>query len=113
MPFLSRSATRVLTLSLLCSTGAYAQGGATSSITGVVKDTAGGVIPGASVVVSSNSTGTKFEAVTNTSGTYSVPALSAAKKTKRRSASVAPTQKPSSATTDWTRTPRALSLIHI
>src|SRR5918993_277201 len=56
---------------------ATAQGGATSSITGVVKDEGGGVLPGVTVVVVSNATGTKSEAVTNNSGTYSVPALSA------------------------------------
>ena len=36
------------------------QGGATSSITGVVQDAAGGVIPGATVVAASNATGTKY-----------------------------------------------------
>jgi len=51
------------------------QGGATSSISGVVKDSAGGVIPGASVVVTSNATGTKFDAVTNSTGAFNVPAL--------------------------------------
>jgi hypothetical protein len=54
----------------------HAQGGATSSISGVVNDSAGGVIPGASVVVTSNATGTKFEAVTNSTGAFNVPALS-------------------------------------
>jgi hypothetical protein len=54
---------------------AHAQ--ATSSIAGVVKDSAGGVIPGANVVVASNATGTKFEAVTSTDGGYNVPALTA------------------------------------
>ena len=44
---------------------ALAQGGATSSISGVVTDAGGGVLPGATVVVTSNATGTKFEAVTN------------------------------------------------
>ena len=56
---------------------AGAQGGATSSITGVVKDDGGGVLPGATVVVVSNATGSKFEAVTNNSGAYGVPALAA------------------------------------
>ena len=48
---------------LLLATPAYAlpsadgQGGVTSSISGTVVDTAGGVIPGASVVVTSNATG--------------------------------------------------------
>src|SRR5919109_2270014 len=55
---------------------AAAQGGATSSITGVVKDTEGGVIPGVTVVVISNATRGEFEAVTNRSGAYTVPALS-------------------------------------
>src|SRR5262245_35054511 len=53
------------------------QAGATSTISGVVTDAAGGVIPGANVVVTSNATGTNFEAVTTSAGTYSVPALSA------------------------------------
>ena len=56
---------------------ALAQGGATSSITGVVKDEGGGVLPGVSVVVASSATGSKFEATTNNSGAYSVPSLSA------------------------------------
>ena len=56
---------------------AWAQGGATSSISGVVKDEGGGVLPGVSVVVASTATGSKFEATTNNSGTYSVPSLSA------------------------------------
>ena len=46
-----------------------------SSISGLVVDTAGGAIPGASVVVESTATGTKFEAVTNGTGAFSVPAL--------------------------------------
>src|SRR5688572_23067765 len=62
---------------LTAATPAVAQGGATSSITGVVKDEGGGVLPGVTVVVASNATGAKSEAVTNNSGTYSVPALSA------------------------------------
>ena len=35
------------------------------------------MLPGATVVVTSNATGTKSEAITNDSGAYSVPALSA------------------------------------
>lgn len=56
---------------------AGAQGSATSSISGVVKDSGGGVIPGASVVVTSNATDTRFETITNSTGAYSVPALPA------------------------------------
>ena len=54
-----------------------AQGGATSTINGVVKDEGGGVLPGATVVAASSATGTKFEAVTNSTGTFSIPSLSA------------------------------------
>jgi hypothetical protein len=57
------------------STLAFAQ--ATTTLSGVVKDSAGGVIPGATVVVKDNATGTTLEAVTNTTGVYSIPALQA------------------------------------
>jgi hypothetical protein len=53
---------------------AVAAGQATSSITGVVQDSAGGVIPGAAVVVTSPN-GTKFNTVTNSAGAFNVPAL--------------------------------------
>jgi hypothetical protein len=56
---------------------AYGQGGATSSITGVVHDTAGGVIPGATVIVKSGATGSTFETVTNSSGAFNVPSIPA------------------------------------
>ncbi|MGQ0734633.1 MAG: TonB-dependent receptor domain-containing protein [Acidobacteriota bacterium] len=56
---------------------ARAQGGSTSAITGIVQDSEGGVLPGATVIVTSNATGSKFEAVANETGTYAVPALSA------------------------------------
>jgi hypothetical protein len=56
---------------------ALAQGSATSSISGTVVDSGGGVIPGAAVVVKNNASGTTFNAVTNSTGTFSVPALEA------------------------------------
>lgn len=59
------------------STTAVPGQGATSSISGVVHDAAGGVIPGANVVITSNATQTKYEAVTNTTGSFNVPALPA------------------------------------
>ncbi len=58
-------------------TPVFAQGGATSSISGTVVDSGGGVIPGATVVVKNNASGTSFNAVTNTAGAFSVPALEA------------------------------------
>ena len=42
-----------------------------------MKDSAGGVIPGATVVVKNDTTGATFEAVTTANGTYTVPALQA------------------------------------
>ena len=69
--FILHSALVVLTAATI----AYAQG-ATSSISGVVVDSAGGVVPGATVVVT-NAAGTKFETVTNPEGIFNVPAVSA------------------------------------
>ena len=50
-------------------------GGATTSLSGTVTDTSGAIIPGASVVVKNIATSTQFDAVTNESGYFSVPAL--------------------------------------
>ena len=76
MTFVS-TALIVLSAALTVVTPAYAQGGATSTITGTVRDEGGGVLPGATVVVVSNANGSKFEAVANNAGLYTVPSLSA------------------------------------
>ena len=55
---------------------AFAQGTATSSITGVVVDADGGLIPGATVLVKNDNTGTEYNAVTSTNGSFTVPAVS-------------------------------------
>ena len=47
---------------------ALAQGSATASLTGSVVDSAGGVIPGATVVVKNDATGVTFDAVSSSSG---------------------------------------------
>ena len=60
---------------VLSSTLALAQGGANSSLAGVVVDAAGGVVPGATVTVRNNATGTAFESVSNSAGAFSIPAL--------------------------------------
>jgi Carboxypeptidase regulatory-like domain len=52
---------------------AFAQAG--QSLSGIVVDSDGGVIPGASVAVRNNATGESFEAVTNEAGAFSVPAI--------------------------------------
>jgi hypothetical protein len=65
-------------LVLLAYAPASAQTGSTTGVlTGVVVDSDGGVVPGATVVVTNPSTGFKFETVTNTSGSFSAPALQA------------------------------------
>jgi hypothetical protein len=61
-------------LLLIAFTGApaFAQ---TSSLSGVVSDSAGGVVPGATVTVLNTATKESLEAVTNSSGQFSFPAL--------------------------------------
>jgi hypothetical protein len=61
------------TVLVACPTLAAAQ--ATSTLAGIVVDSAGGVIPGASVIVSGKDNGSKFTAVTDGNGAFSVPAL--------------------------------------
>ena len=57
-----------------CAT-AFAQGGTASSISGVVVDASGGVIPGAAVVVKHNATGVTTESTSNGDGVFSFPGL--------------------------------------
>jgi len=61
----------------LIGTTAYAQGGATAALSGVVVDAAGGVVPGATISVKNKATGTTSETVSNTDGVFAVPALEA------------------------------------
>jgi hypothetical protein len=57
---------------------AIAQGGsAKSTLSGTVADTAGGVLPGATVVVRNAATSVETTTVTNTTGVFDVPALDA------------------------------------
>jgi hypothetical protein len=60
----------------LVSTPAFAQGASTSSsLSGVVTDNDGGVVPGAAVVAKNIATSATNQTVTNSSGAYSFPAL--------------------------------------
>ena len=52
----------------------YGQG-TSSSLSGVVVDQSGGVIPGADVTVKNEDTGAEFKTVTTDNGTFSIPAL--------------------------------------
>jgi hypothetical protein len=66
----------VLSLALVgASATAFAQGGAASSISGVVLDAGGGVVPGADVVVKHNATGVTQTSVSNSEGAFSFPGL--------------------------------------
>jgi hypothetical protein len=73
-----KSVLAIVVVALLAMTGslAYGQGGATtSSLTGVVTDSTGGVIPGADVVAKNNATAGEFRAVTDSTGTFTLPSL--------------------------------------
>jgi siroheme synthase len=63
---------------LLAAAPAWAQGTATSALSGVVTDGSGGAVPGATVVVKNNATSVTFQTVTNSTGQFSFPALAAA-----------------------------------
>ena len=64
----------VLAVILLASAGAFAQG-TTSRVAGTVTDKSGGVIPGASVTLTSDATAIKLETTTNHSGSYAFEAV--------------------------------------
>ncbi|HET7696029.1 MAG TPA: TonB-dependent receptor [Vicinamibacterales bacterium] len=75
---MSRVVQRLLVLALVVcafSNSAFAQGSGTTSLSGVVTDTGGGVIPGATVVVKNDATGVTYETVSSSTGAFSVPSL--------------------------------------
>ena len=65
----------VASVILAASGFAYAQGGTSSTLSGVVLDTGGGVVPGADVTVKHNATNVSQSSVTNTEGVFSFPGL--------------------------------------
>jgi len=69
----------LLTALLLLGVGvpAMAQSSSASSLAGVVVDTDGGAIPGATVVIKNNATGVTNEIVSNSTGRFSFPGLDA------------------------------------
>ena len=67
---------RVITpLVFVASIATLASAQVTSTLSGTVTDTSGGVLPGADVVARSEDTGTTFTAVTNEHGTFTIPAM--------------------------------------
>jgi hypothetical protein len=67
----------MLALAIVATAGqmAFAQGGATSSIAGVVLDSGGGAVPGATVVAKNNATNETFTAVSGGNGSFTIPAI--------------------------------------
>jgi hypothetical protein len=74
---MTRSLVRLFLVTLLvCAPNTLASAqSATATLSGVVVDSAGGVIPGAAVVAKNNATAETFDAVTNSTGAFSIPAL--------------------------------------
>lgn len=70
-----RVAATILAALLAAAPLAYGQGGTTSTISGVVMDTGGGVIPGADVTIKHTATGVTLSSVTNDQGVFSFPGL--------------------------------------
>ena len=69
------SAFSLLALLVLSNSPAYAQGGTTSTLSGIAVDSSGAVLPGADVTVTLPSTGFTQSAVTNADGAFSFPGL--------------------------------------
>src|SRR5262245_27588740 len=70
----------VLLMALLAafiSAPAFAQSSATSQIQGVVLDTGGGVIPGATITATNEATSAKSTAVSSSNVSFTIPALGA------------------------------------
>src|SRR5262245_6503573 len=65
----------ILILRIVLPDTAAAQGSSTASVSGVIVDAGGGVVPGADVVVKNNGTAETFTAVTSGQGVFSVPSL--------------------------------------
>jgi len=60
---------------LLTGAPAWAQAGANAQISGAVKDTSGGVLPGVDVSVTQTDTGLKRNAISDADGSYVIPNL--------------------------------------
>jgi hypothetical protein len=65
----------LLSCALLLPALAQAQGVTTASMTGLVKDASGGVIPGATVVAVHQPSGTSYETVTQADGRFFIPGM--------------------------------------
>jgi hypothetical protein len=64
-----------LAIVLLFTSMAFAQGSTKTALSGLITDTTGGGIPGATVDVKNNRTGVVTTAVTNSTGAFDIPAI--------------------------------------
>src|SRR5262245_35704953 len=71
--FLNKQRVFFVTAIILIATAAFAAVG--GSISGTVKDTTGGVIPGATLTLTNTALGTQFKTTADTQGLYSFPSL--------------------------------------
>ncbi|HSG01309.1 MAG TPA: carboxypeptidase regulatory-like domain-containing protein, partial [Vicinamibacterales bacterium] len=62
-------------LAALISVPAFAQGTSTSSLAGVVVDSSGGALPGATIEAKNNATGGTYTTVSSATGDFNIPAL--------------------------------------
>ncbi len=60
---------------LVAATFAYGQGGVTSSLSGTVVDSSGGIFPGADITAKNNATSATSSAVSTANGAFTIPAL--------------------------------------
>jgi hypothetical protein len=65
----------LLAFVLAASTGAFAQGGATSAIAGTVVDSSGAIVPGADITAKNNATATIYTAVSGSNGGFNIPSV--------------------------------------
>ncbi len=72
---LAVAVTNILLLSLFVAAPVAGQGGVTSTISGVVTDNSGAVVPGATVVSLHKATGVSQEGITNSDGTFAFPSM--------------------------------------
>ena len=70
-----RLATLVVCAALAFAVPAFGQGGTTQTISGVVVDSGGGVVPGAEVTIKHNATGVTQTQISNSEGAFSFPGL--------------------------------------
>ena len=91
--FLCRgAATLGFAVSVASVSPAYAQGVTTASMTGLVRDAQGAVIPGAAVTAIHEPSGTRYETITQGDGRFFIPGCGLVVRTAsvRRSADSAP-----------------------